>query len=110
MELDLDLDQLMQDMAGAAGEAVGEAPAEIAEQARKALEGQREALADLAEARLEGRIDDEILERQVDREQRVFRTEMLAVRMMSEAAAEQAWNAARDRFLSAVQSAVRGAL
>lgn len=110
MSRDLDMDGVLDDMAAAVGKVVSESSGEIAAHAREALEGQRRALEELARARVAEEIDDTVLERQIDREKRVLRAELLAVAMMTEAAAEQAWNAARETFLNAVKSAARGVL
>jgi len=105
-----DINQVLEDMATAASEAASEGSGALADYTREILGNQREALRKLAEARLEGEISDGVLERLLDRELRVAEAEFLTLDMMSRAIKERAWNAARNTFVQAVQSALRAAL
>ncbi|MBS1781118.1 MAG: hypothetical protein JST70_17460 [Bacteroidetes bacterium] len=70
------------------------------------LEGQKKRLKLIADARIEGEIDDEFVEERLSEEKILLQSEMAAIRVISVAAAQQAANAA----VGIIQKAIKTAL
>ena len=96
------IDEVLADMVKAMEDSVGEDVSDIAEYARKILENEKESLAELARARIDENIDEEDFGREIEREMKVVEAELLTIKIMTKAAAEQAINAAVNVFLDAV--------
>ncbi len=103
-----DIDTVIADMRGTLQEAVGAGGREMQAFAERALADHREALAALAEARINGTIDEAVFQAEIERERRVLSTELFTLKILGRAAAERAVNDALTVFARAVAAAIRG--
>ena len=75
-------------------DSLGEGAGDIASYAVKALKNQKASLAELAEARQSGELDEAEFEEELQREMLITETEMLAVTVIGKAAIQKAIQAA----------------
>lgn len=101
--MSFDINSAISEMAGVMGGSIGKGVADIAIFADKALSNQKEALAELAQARQEGELDDAEFAQELQREMLVVESEMLTVTAIGKAALQQAIQAAIGTFTSLVK-------
>ena len=104
--MSLNIGEVLKDMADAMKDSVREDVGDISEYAKQILENKKESLEELGAARLSGEIDDEIFDREINREKTVVETELLTIQIMTKAQAQKAVNAAIDVFVQAVKVAL----
>lgn len=92
--MSFDISSAIGDMAGAMSDSIGEGAGDLAGFAVAALSKQAEALAELAEARASGELDEAEFEAELQREMLITETEMLAVTVIGKAALQKAIQAA----------------
>lgn len=102
----MDIEAILKQMAAAANDAVKDDVGEIADYAKQIVENEKESLEELARARIRGEIDDAVFDHELEREKQVVKTELLAVQIMTEAAAQKAVNAAMDAFKKSVKTII----
>jgi hypothetical protein len=108
MKMAFDIKTVLSDMIDAfRGVAIGEWP-KIKDCARKAFADEKEFLIELAEARLAGEIDDDMLAAQLRDEKETLEAVLLVCQIMGKKLLQDALNAAIDVFNSAVKTAVGG--
>ncbi len=101
-----DLDQTVRAMVSAAVSALGKESKKVKAAAREVLEDQRQALKDIAAARLANEIDDAELEVQLGDEQLAFQAGLSMVRALGKASIQKAANAAFDVLARAIREAI----
>ncbi|MDX8377363.1 MAG: hypothetical protein R8L53_09610 [Mariprofundales bacterium] len=74
--------------------------------AKQILENEKEALATLAQQRINGEITEEELQSELDDEKDTVEAEMNAIQVMNKAMAQRAANAAMDVLLQAIKIAI----
>ncbi|MFT4928626.1 MAG: hypothetical protein ACI8WB_004746 [Phenylobacterium sp.] len=84
----------MGQMAGAMGHSITDGADDIRAFAQQALLNQQDALVELAQARLDGSLDQQEFEQELTREMLIVETEMLAVTVIGKAALQKAIQAA----------------
>lgn len=104
--MSFDIDKVINDMAKAIKDEVKINVGDIKEYADKILENEKQSLEELGQARVSGEIDDEVFEREVEREKKVVEAELMTIRIMNKALAQKAVNAAIDIFVKAVKLAL----
>ncbi|MDY6978281.1 MAG: hypothetical protein SV201_00255 [Pseudomonadota bacterium] len=102
----MDIEAILKQMVAAANDAVEGDVGEITDYAKQIVEQQKQSLEELAKARISGEIDDDVFEQEVEREKQVVKAQLLAVQIMTEAAAQKAVNAAIDTFKNAVKTII----
>lgn len=102
----MDIEAILKQMVAAANEAVKDDVGEITDYAKQIVENEKESLEELARARIRGDIDDAVFDHELEREKQVVKAELLAVQIMTEAAAQKAVNAALDTFKNAVKALI----
>lgn len=101
-----DIGEVLKDMAEAIRNAVKNDAGDIKQYANQILENERDSLKELGLARLSGQIDDEVFQREIEREKKVVEAEFLTMQIMTNALAQKAANAAIDVFVKAVTAAL----
>ncbi len=104
--MSFDIDQVLEDMAGAMADTVKKGVGDIKNAVQEILDAERESLKELGEARLRNEIDDAVFDREIEREKKVVEAELLTVAIMTKALAQKAVNAAMDVFVKAVKHAI----
>lgn len=102
----MDIEAILKQMVAAANDAVEGDVGEITDYAKQIVEQQKHSLEELAKARISGEINDDVFEQEVEREKQVVKAQLLAVQIMTEAAAQKAVNAAIDTFKKAVKTII----
>ena len=102
----MDIEAIAKQMANAANEAVKDDIGEISEYAKQIVENEKQSLEELGKARIKGEIDDATFDHELEREKQVVKAELLAVKIMTEAAAQKAVNAAMETFKNAVKALI----
>ncbi|MFP3873832.1 MAG: hypothetical protein ACLFQT_04240 [Thiohalophilus sp.] len=102
----MDIDALLKEMVAAANEAVKDDVGEIGDYARQIVDNEKSSLEELGKARIKGDIDEATFDREVEREKQVVKAELLAIQIMTEAAAQKAVNAAMESFKNTVRSLI----
>ena len=100
------VENVLKDMVNAINDSVKEDIGDIKEYAESIINNEKESLKELGEARILGQITDDVFEREIKREKKVVKTELLTIQIMTEAATQKAVNAAIDVFISAVKAAI----
>ena len=100
--MSFDISDSIGQMAGAMEQSVGKDASEFASYAVEVLSKQQEALAELAEARLEGELDQDEFEEELQREMLIVESEMLAANVIAKAAVQKAIQAAIKVLTKAV--------
>lgn len=101
-----DIGEVLKDMAEAIRNAVKNDAGDIKQYANQILENERDSLKELGLAKLSGQIDDEVFQREIEREKKVVEAEFLTMQIMTNALAQKAANAAIDVFAKAVTVAL----
>jgi hypothetical protein len=104
--MSFNIDQVLKDMADAVSDAVKEDAGDIKSSAKEILDAEKESLKELGEARLRGEIDQEVFDREIEREKKVVEAELLTIKIMTKALAQKAVNAAIAVFVNAVKAAI----
>lgn len=104
--MSFDIEQVLKDMTGAISNSVKEDGGDISASAKKILYAEKESLKKLGEARQKGEIDDDVFNREIEREKKVVEAEFLAIRILTKALAQKAANAAIEVFVNAVKVAI----
>jgi hypothetical protein len=104
--MSFDIEGTIEDMVSAvSGVISGEWP-EVKDCVKQALEDEKEALEEIAKARINGEIDDEDMKSQLEDEKVALEAALLACQVKAKAAAQKAVNAAVDVFRNAVSAAI----
>jgi len=98
-----DINKVLSSMQAAAVDAVKDDVDNIPAYLLQIFENQKEALTDLAEARLSGEISEQIFHKELEREAKVLETEMLTISIMTKAIAQKAINAAMNVLKDAIK-------
>lgn len=106
--MSFDIDSVLGDMASTLTATVSEGTGDMRAFAEQVLAGHRNSLAELAEARINGWIDDGTFEREVERERTVLETELLTLETMGRATAQRAVNDTVAVFARAVRGLIAG--
>lgn len=101
--MSFDISSAIGEMAGAMQASVAEDAGDIAQFAQRVLMNQKDSLAELAQARLDGDLDEEEFTDELKREMLVTETELLALTVMGKAAIQKAIQAATSVLLSLVK-------
>ena len=101
-----DLEKTITDMLGAVQGVVADEWPRVQGDMERVLADEREALNDIAQARLNGDIDDEELVEQLADEKEAFTAGLAMVRATSKAAVQKAVDAATSVFFNAVRAAL----
>ena len=108
--MDFDIKTILGDMLSAISGVVSSEFPKVRECVKKALADEKEFLEELAKARLDGEIDDDILAQQLHDEKATLETALLVCRVLTKKMAEDSANAAIDVFNTAVKTALGGVL
>ena len=101
-----DIGEVLKDMTKAVQSSVREDIGDISEYENQILKNQKNSLKELGMARVSGEIDDEVFDREIEREKIVLETELLTIQIMTKALSQKAVNAAIDVFVKAVKAAL----
>jgi hypothetical protein len=104
--MSFDISAVLGDMADAVTSIVKDDAGKIGGYAKTIMENEKEALEELALARLAGEISEEEFNDEIDREKKVVEAELLTLEIMTEAMAQKAVNTALDIFAKAVKIAL----
>lgn len=104
--MSFDIELVLRDMVSAINDSVEDDVGDIKEYADTIVNNEKESLKELGEAKISGQISEEVFDREIEREKTVVETELLTIRLMTEAAAQKAVNAAIDVFVAAVKAAI----
>ncbi|WP_416307095.1 hypothetical protein [Neptunicella sp. SCSIO 80796] len=104
--MSFDIDQVIKDMVAAVTGSAKEGGNAVKTEAERILFAEKHILMDIAEARLRGEIDDEVVKREAAREKKVLEAELLTLAVMTKATVQRAANAALDVFFAALRSAI----
>lgn len=101
-----DIDQVVDDMVAAVAGEVKEGWADVQQCVRDAFQREKQALADIAQARIAGAIDDDEAKSQIDDEKDVLEAELLVCQIKAKVSAQQAVNAAIKVLNNAIGEAL----
>lgn len=101
-----DINVVVKDMAEAINNAVKHDCGDIQQYATQILFNEKKSLEELGLARVSGEINDEVFNREIEREKKVVEAELLTIKIMTKALAQKAINAALDVFTKAVKAAI----
>lgn len=104
--MSFDIDQVLKDMADAISDTVKEGAGDINSSVKEILEAEKKSLKELGEARLRGKIKQDVFDREIEREKKVVEAELLTIQIMTKAVSQKAVNAAIDVFVKAVKAAI----
>ncbi len=104
--MSFNIEQTLKDMLNAAKGVFAEEWPMIKDDMKRVLEDEKNALWDIAEARLRGEINDEELEEQLKDEKEAFQAGLSMVRASTKATIQRAIDAVSKVFWSAVKAAV----
>lgn len=104
--MSFDLNQTFKDMLSAAKVVFADEWSAVKDDMKRVLNDEKEALKDIAEARIRGEINDEELEEQLKDEKEAFEAGLSMVRASSKATIQRALNAASEVFWNAVRAAI----
>lgn len=100
------LEQTFKDMLEAAKRVFAEEWPMVKDNMKRVLDDEKEALKEIAEARLRDEIDDEELEEQLKDEKEAFQAGLSMVRVSTKATIQRAIDAASEVFWNAVKAAI----
>lgn len=110
MAINFNIEQTAKDMlAAVAGVLKGEWPG-IQSCVTKALSDEKDALAAIAQARLDGDIDDAEMQSQLEDEKEALTAALLVCQVKTKVAAQQAVNAAINVLTTAITTAIKAAI
>lgn len=104
--MSFDINQTAQDMLKAASAILSDDWPAIESCVKKALQEQKDALADIANARIKNEINDEDVQSQLDDEKLALQAAMLACQVQAKVAVQKAANAAIDVLGQAIKAAL----
>ncbi len=104
--MSFDLNKTLEDMLAAAKEVFADEWPNVKDDMQRVLNDEKEALKDIAEARIRGEINDEELEEQLKDEKEAFEAGLSMVSASSKAKIQHALNAASEVFWNAVRAAI----
>jgi hypothetical protein len=104
--MSFDLNKTLQDMLAAAKAVFGDEWPDAKDDMQRVLNDEKEALKDIAEARIRGEINDEELEEQLKDEKEAFEAGLSMVSASTKATIQHALNAASEVFWNAVRAAI----
>lgn len=104
--MSFDIESVSKQMASAISDSVKDDVGEIKQYADTIIKNEKESLKELGEARIRGQITDDVFDREIEREKKVVETELLAIQIMTQAAAQKAVNSAINVFVAAVKAAL----
>jgi hypothetical protein len=104
--MSFDINTIINNMKNAAAGAVKDELEDIPAYLNQIFENEKEALKNLAEARLAGEISDKEFQNELTREKKVLEAEMLTISIMTKAVAQKAINAAMNVLVDAVRLAI----
>ena len=104
--MNFDINAVLGDMLTAMKDSVDTDWEDIGGYAKQVLENEKEALANLAEQRLQNEITDEELQSELKDERDTVEAEMKAIQVMTKAMAQRATNAAMDVLSKAITAAL----
>lgn len=108
--MSLNIDNTLESMALAIKDVISSESPALRDCIRKALDDERQALQDIASARLAGEITDEDMQSQLEDEEAALRAVLLACQVRSKAIIQKAANAAIKVFTDAVTGAIKAAM
>lgn len=101
-----DINKVLSSMKDAAVDSVKDDVNSIPAYLLQIFDNQKEALTELAEARLSGEISEQIFLKELEREAKVLEAEMLTISIMTKAIAQKAINAAMNVLKDAIKLAL----
>jgi hypothetical protein len=104
--MSFDIEVVLKDMATAMKKEIVDDLGDIEEYGKEILENEKESLELIGQERLAGRWSEEKFNQEIEREKKVMETELLAIQIMTKAAAQKAINAGIGVFVSAVKAAL----
>ncbi|MBA4417182.1 MAG: hypothetical protein C0392_04635 [Syntrophus sp. (in: bacteria)] len=104
--MDFDINKTLEDMLAAATKVFTGKWPEIEGIVKTIMQNEKETLLMIAEARLNGEIDDDEMKGRLKQEKKVFKAGLLAVEIAGKKMAQDAINAALDVFWKAVKTAL----
>ena len=104
--MSFDIDAVLGDMLIAVKDSVDADWDDVKGYAKQVFENEKEALAELAEQRLRGKITEEELKSELDDEKDTVEAELKAIQVMTKAMAQRAANAAMDVLSKAIKAAL----
>ena len=104
------MEKAMQDMLEAIRKVISTEGPAMKDCIRKALEEERDALQEIALARMKEQITAEDMQSQLDDEKKAFEAMLLACQVVAKAMIQDAANAAIEVFANAVEGAIKAAL
>ena len=104
--MNFDINAALNDMLMAMKDSVDADWGDVEGYAKQVLENEKEALANLAEQRLQGEITEEDLKSELEDEKDTVEAEMKAIRVMTKAMAQRAANAAMNELFNAIKVAL----
>lgn len=102
--MSIDINLLVRDMGRAALDEVTENAGEIAEYMNQILSEEKASLEELYKGYTAGYIDEQGLERELNREQKILEAKLLTTKVMKKASAQKAINAAINTFKNTVKA------
>ena len=104
--MSIDIGALFGNMAKSAGDALGEGGEAVGKEMQAILEGNKQAISELLEAKVKGEITDEIFEQELAREKSVLEAQLIGLEIQAKAAIQKAVNAAMDTLKQTVSAAL----
>lgn len=104
--MSFDLNKTLEDMLAAAKAVFADEWPNVKDDMQRVLNDEKEALKDIAEARIRGEINDEELEEQLKDEKEAFEAGLSMARASTKATMQHALNAASEVFWNAVRAAI----
>jgi hypothetical protein len=104
--MSFDLNKTLEDMLAAAKAVFGDEWPDAKDDMQRVLNDEKEALKNIAEARIRGEINDEELEEQLKDEKEAFEAGLSMVSASTKATIQHALNAASEVFWNAVRAAI----
>jgi hypothetical protein len=104
--MSFDINEVLKNMTEAIRKAVKDDVGNIDQYASRILDNEKDSLKELSLAKLSGEINDEVFEREIEREKKVLEAELLTIQIMTKSLAQKAVNAAIDVFVSAIKVAL----
>ena len=102
-----DIGEVLKQMISAAGDVLAKEGPIIKGCVKAAFEQEKDALEEIAQARLEGEIDDDDLKSQIADEEDTLKAALLACKVKGKVAAQKAANAAIKVFTGALETAFK---
>ena len=104
--MSFNIDKVFKDMTSTVKDIVKEELGDIKQYGKEILEAEKKELESLAIERLEGKINDEEFNIEVEREKKVLEVQLQTIKIMSKALAQEAINEAIEVFIKAVKAAI----